>query len=112
MFTDDVSRADDQTGFLAAIFAVLRRLPEGGKGEDMRARADLGLAGNDDMRVNANLFGENDFRSDDRVRADLDVGPELRARLDNCCLVIFCIFVEYGSRRSGHVVEPSPCGIS
>jgi hypothetical protein len=57
-------------------------MANGSEGEYARAGANAGLAGNADMREQANTFAQNNLRADMAERTNLDARPKLRSRLD------------------------------
>ena len=62
------------------IFEILRLVADGCEGKDLRARADRGRAGDDDVADQLDALAQDRLWPDGAERADLDTGGELRAR--------------------------------
>ena len=80
---DQAIGADPQPRRLALVFEVLRRVADRGEREDAGAGADVGVAGDDDMREQLDAVAERDLRPDMAERPDLDALAETRAGLDD-----------------------------
>ena len=77
VLADDAALADHEPARLAAILEVLRLVADRGEGKDARAGADLGPAGDRDVRDELDAVVQHDVVADHRVGADLDVDADL-----------------------------------
>ena len=82
VLADHVAVADDGRGRLAAVLAVLGDLADRAELEDPIARTDCRVPRHHRVRADHRACADPDVRTDDRERANLDVGSELRRRID------------------------------
>ena len=83
VLADHVAAADDELRRLAAIFQILRLVPDRGEREYARAVADRGAPGDDDVRQKLDAVAQLDMLPDMAERADLGRVRDARARLDD-----------------------------
>ena len=82
-FANEAILTDREADRLAAIFEVLRRMPDRGEGKDRRARADRGVAGQSHMGDEPYAVAKLRLRSNMAKRPDLDARPEPGAVFDD-----------------------------
>ena len=82
-FANEAVFADGQAIWLAAVFEVLRRMPDRGEGENDGARADRRVAGQAHVGDQSRAVAERRLRPDMAERPNLHVRPEPRAVLDD-----------------------------
>ena len=82
-FANEAFLANDQPHRLAAVLQILRRMSDRGEGEDPRARADHGVAGDTHMRDEAHAVANRRLRPDMAEWPDVNVHAKPSAVLDD-----------------------------
>lgn len=84
---EHVAFPDDQPRPLALIFEILRLRTQDSLWEHLAFLAQEGFPDDSGLVVQPATIAQHNVRSDDAIRADLDVAPDPGARIDNGCRV-------------------------
>ena len=76
-FADVIPFPDFNPRRFAAVFQILRREPDGNERKDFIVVADNRFTVNNDVRFEPDIFAQNDFIADDRIRI-LNVSERLK----------------------------------
>jgi len=74
VFAEGVAVANEDAGWFAGVFEILRALADGGERVELVVGADGGVAIDDDVAVQVAAVAEGDVVVDDAVGADGDIG--------------------------------------